>query len=97
MIIIIIGIFLRNQIASLSVGRDSIGVTLLGNSLFAAGGHDGQQHSKIVEKYDAEKNEWVQIAPLNFCRAPACVVAVPNILAASSTSTTATISANSTV
>lgn len=84
-----------NQIAALSVGRDLIGVTLLGNMLFAVGGYDGQQYLKIVEKYDAEKNEWIQTAPLNFCRSPTCVVAVPNVLTAS-TSITAT-SPNSTV
>lgn len=76
-----------SQIASLSIGRDSIGVALLGDSLFAVGGYDGQLYLKIVEKYDAEKNEWIQVAPLNLSRAAACVVAVPNILSTTTVST----------
>lgn len=75
------------KIASLSIGRDSIGVALLGDSLFAVGGYDGQQYLKTVEKYDTEKNEWIQTAPLNFSRAAACVVAVPNVLTATTVST----------
>lgn len=80
-------IFFHSQIASLSTGRDSIGVALLGDSLFAVGGYDGQNYLKTVEKYDAEKNEWIQVAPLNFSRAAACVVAVPNILSTTTVST----------
>lgn len=71
---------LNSQIASLSIGRDSIGIALLGDSLFAVGGYDGAQYLKTVERYDAEKNEWIQMAPLNLSRAAACVVAVPNVL-----------------
>lgn len=57
------------MIASLSIGRDSIGTALLGDTLFAVGGYDGQQYLKTVEKYDADKNEWIQAAPLNLSRA----------------------------
>lgn len=64
----------------MSIGRDSIGVALLGDSLFAVGGHDGQQYLKTVEKYDEDKNEWIPVAELNYARAAACVVAVPNII-----------------
>lgn len=72
------------QIASLSVGRDAIGVALLGESLISVGGYDGNQYLKTVEKYDAETNEWTQLAPLNYNRAGACVVSVPNYVPATS-------------
>lgn len=64
----------------MSIGRDSIGVALLGDRLFAVGGHDGQQYLQTVEKYDEDKNEWTPVAQLNYGRAAACVVAVPNII-----------------
>lgn len=66
------------QIANLSIGRDAIGVTLLGDRLMAVGGYDGVQYMKIVEQYDPDTNQWTTLAPLNFNRAGACVVAVPN-------------------
>lgn len=78
---------INSQIAALSIGRDSIGIALLGDSLFAVGGYDGQQYLKTVEKYDADKNEWIQVASLNFSRAAACVVAVPNVLTTTTVST----------
>lgn len=68
------------QIASLSIGRDAIGVALLGGCLIAVGGYDGNQYLKTVEQFDPESNEWNQLAPLNFNRAGACVVSVPNFL-----------------
>lgn len=64
----------------MNIGRDAIGVALLGDSLIAVGGYDGVQYLKTVEKYDAEKNEWTPLAPLNYNRAGACVVTVPNVL-----------------
>lgn len=67
-----------SQIANLSIGRDAIGVALLGDRLIAIGGYDGVQYLKTVEQYDPDTNEWKQLAPLNFNRAGACVVAVPN-------------------
>jgi kelch-like protein 1/4/5 len=49
------------QVASMSVGRDAIGVCLLGDRLFAVGGYDGQHYLKLVEAYDAQNNEWQQV------------------------------------
>lgn len=72
-------------IASLSIGRDAIGVALLGDCLIAVGGYDGNQYLKNVEQYDPETNEWTQLAPLNYNRAGACVVSVPNFLSNSTT------------
>lgn len=68
----------------MSIGRDAIGVALLGSSLFAVGGYDGNQYLNIVEKYDTETNEWQQVCSMNFNRAGACVVAVPNYVPATS-------------
>lgn len=51
---------------------------MLGDWLIAVGGYDGNQYLKTVEQYDTESNEWQQIAPVNYSRAGACVVAIPN-------------------
>lgn len=70
----------------MSIGRDAIGVALLGSSsLYAVGGFDGNQYSNVVEKYDTETNEWQQVSSMNFNRAGAGVVAVPNYVPAAST------------
>ncbi|XP_023702512.1 kelch-like protein 5 isoform X2 [Cryptotermes secundus] len=66
------------QVASMSVRRDAIGVCLLGDRLIAVGGYDGQQYLKLVEAYDAQSNEWQEIAPLNTGRAGACIVVIKN-------------------
>lgn len=60
------------------MGRDAIAVALLGDRLIAIGGYDGVQYLKTVEQYDPDTNEWTAVAPLNFNRAGACVVSVPN-------------------
>ncbi|XP_067000463.1 kelch-like protein 5 isoform X2 [Anabrus simplex] len=65
-------------VASMSTGRDAIGVCLLGDRLFAVGGYDGQHYLKLVEAYDAQSNEWQQVAPLNTGRAGACIVVIKN-------------------
>lgn len=49
------------MVAAMGVGRDGIGVCLLGDQLFAVGGYDGQQCLKLVEGYDAQTNEWIQV------------------------------------
>lgn len=53
-------------------------MSVLGDWLIAVGGYDGNQYLKTVEQYDTESNEWQQIAPVNYSRAGACVVAIPN-------------------
>lgn len=63
-------------VASMSQGRDAIGVCLLGERLFAVGGYDGNSYLKQVEAYDPQTNEWAQVASLNNERAGACVVAI---------------------
>lgn len=54
---------------------------MIGDWLIAVGGYDGNQYLKTVEQYDTESNEWQQIAPVNYSRAGACVVAIPNNVA----------------
>lgn len=65
-------------IANLEVGRDSIGVGVLGNYIIAVGGFNGTEYSKSVEKYDPERNEVEQLQPLNFPRAGSCIVTIRN-------------------
>ncbi|XP_054271966.1 kelch-like protein 5 [Macrosteles quadrilineatus] len=65
-------------VASMSVGRDSLGVCRLGDRLLAVGGYDGQSYLRLVEAYDSQTNEWQQVAPLNTGRAGASVVVVQN-------------------
>lgn len=47
--------------ASMSVGRDSLGVSRLGDQLLAVGGYDGQSYLQLVEAYDSQTNEWHQV------------------------------------
>jgi kelch-like protein 1/4/5 len=75
------------MIASLSIGRDSIGVCVLGDRLAAVGGYDGNQYLKIFEEYDPENNEWQELAPVNFSRAGACVLNLPPIFLPSNSAT----------
>lgn len=67
-------------IANLDLGRDSIGLEVLGNYIIVVGGFDGQNYLKTVEKFDPEKNELQNLKPLSFARAGACVVAIGNKL-----------------
>ena len=52
--------------ASMSVGRDAVGVAVLGDKLFAVGGYDGQQYLNIVECYDPLTNEWTKVSRFYF-------------------------------
>lgn len=83
------------QIASLSIGRDGIGVSVLGDSIISVGGYDGNQYMKVVEKYDAENNEWTELTSINYARAGPCIVAIPNVYAATVTTVCSTLAATS--
>ncbi|XP_078601434.1 kelch-like protein 5 isoform X2 [Branchiostoma floridae x Branchiostoma japonicum] len=61
-------------VAPLSVPRDAVGVSLLGDRVYAVGGYDGQSYLNTVECYDPQTNEWNQAAPLCTGRAGACLV-----------------------
>jgi kelch-like protein 1/4/5 len=64
------------MVASLSTGRDAIGVCVLGERLFAVGGYDGSGYLSLVESYDSRESSWRQVASLNTGRGGACVVVV---------------------
>lgn len=49
------------QVACLSLGCDSAGVSLLGDRLFCVGGYDGQTYLNLVHAYDPQTNEWTQV------------------------------------
>lgn len=66
------------MIANLDLGRDSIGLGVLGNSILVIGGFDGTNYLKSVEKYDPERNSFETMRSLNFARAGACIVAIQN-------------------
>jgi len=63
-------------VASLSLGRDAIGVCVLGEQLFAVGGYDGGSYLHVVESYDTAHNTWRERASLITGRGGACVVVV---------------------
>ncbi|KAF6205181.1 hypothetical protein GE061_019348 [Apolygus lucorum] len=66
------------NVACMSVGRDAIGVGVLGDKLLAVGGYDGQSYLRLVEAFDPHMNAWTQVAPLSTGRAGSCVVSVRN-------------------
>lgn len=57
------------MVASMSIGRDAVSVSLLGERLFAVGGYDGFAYLKLVEAYNPQTNEWQVVAPLSGERA----------------------------
>lgn len=57
--------------------RDAVGVSWLGDKIYAIGGYDGTKYLNDVECYDPIKNEWQQVKGLNTGRAGACVIVIP--------------------
>ena len=53
------------NVACMSIGRDAIGVGVLGDKLLAVGGYDGQSYLRIVEAYDPHLNAWTQVSNFN--------------------------------
>ncbi|XP_073968463.1 kelch-like protein 5 [Rhodnius prolixus] len=64
------------NVACMSVGRDAIGIGVLGDQLLAVGGYDGQSYLRLVEAYNPYYNTWTQVASLNTGRAGSCVVSI---------------------
>lgn len=64
------------SVAPMSIGRDAVGVCLLGDRIIAVGGYDGQSYLTQVDAYDPQTNEWDQIAPLKSGRAGMCIVVI---------------------
>ena len=68
---------------TLEVGLNhmGVGVAALDGFLYATGGRDGDHRTlKLVEKYDPEKNTWMEVAPMNTGRRWHAVVAFNNFL-----------------
>jgi len=64
------------MIAPMLKCRDAVGVSWLGDRLYAIGGFDGTGYLKAVECYDPIANEWHEAAPLKIGRAGACAVTI---------------------
>lgn len=45
----------------MTTARDSVGVGVLGDRLYAVGGYDGQVYLALVEMYDPNTNEWQEV------------------------------------
>lgn len=48
------------EIEPMTQKRCGVGLTVLGNSIYAVGGHDGQNYLDSVERYDVEKKTWLK-------------------------------------
>lgn len=47
-----------DKVSPMTSPRCGVGAAILGDSLYAVGGHDGQHHLKSVERYSMEDDEW---------------------------------------
>ncbi|XP_059483530.1 kelch-like protein 5 [Neocloeon triangulifer] len=65
-----------SPVAPMSVGRDGVGVCVLGDKLMAVGGYDGTQYLDLVEAYDPLANTWSLMAPMNMKRASTCTIVI---------------------
>lgn len=50
-----------SEVAPMSVGRDGVGLCVLGDKLMAVGGYDGTQYLDLVEAFDPISNTWAQV------------------------------------
>lgn len=54
------------EVNSMTTARCGVGVTILGDSLYAIGGHDGHNYLSNVERYDIPNDSWHQdVADMN--------------------------------
>lgn len=51
-----------SRIADMNARRSGAGVGVLGNTLYAIGGHDGPLVRRSAEKYNADDDTWTEIA-----------------------------------
>ncbi|XP_033098925.1 kelch-like protein 5 [Anneissia japonica] len=68
-----------SMVAPMNLCRDAVGVSVLGDKLFAVGGYDGTMYLNAVEFFDPQLEKWNTVAPLNTGRAGACVVQVASM------------------
>ena len=58
-----------HMVASMNQRRCGVGVAVLGDLLYAVGGHDGSSYLNSVERYDPKTNQWSsEVAPTSTCR-----------------------------
>ena len=63
-------------IADMQVRRRHVGLAIVGDRLYAAGGHDGDAHLNTVEVYDPKANQWTYVASMHFARRGAGLAAL---------------------
>ena len=51
--------------APLRTPRQLIGLTSMGDEIFAVGGFDGRETCRAVEVYDARADRWLDAAPMS--------------------------------
>lgn len=57
--------------------RCGVGLTTLGNSIYAVGGHDGTNYLNTIERYDIEQASWFKdVAPMSHVRTSGCVISL---------------------
>lgn len=66
----------------MSTRRSSVGVVVLDGYLYAVGGYDGvaRQCLNSVERYDSQRDEWIQVEPMTQRRSGAAVAVLDNML-----------------
>jgi len=65
------------EVSPMTRPRCGVGVTILGDSLYAVGGHDGQQYLKSAERYDIPSEKWhTDVADMQSERTSVGVVSV---------------------
>lgn len=69
------------EVKSMSRPRCGVGVAFHGNSLYAFGGHDGQNYLKSVERYDIKEDCWREdVVDMRFERTSIGIVALKNYI-----------------
>ena len=69
------------EVKPMQKSRCGVGVGVLGNKLFAVGGHDGQKYLKCVEKYDPILDLWTsEVASTSRCRTSVGVAVLDNFI-----------------
>ena len=66
-------------LAPMTQCRSGHGVAVLGDLMYAVGGHDGVQYLNTVETFDTQLGEWISQGPMGTCRAVAGVAVLNNI------------------
>ena len=63
-------------VAPMNVGRSGHAVGVVGEYLYALGGHDGVSYRNTVEYFNPVAGEWKSIGPVGMCKAVAGVAVI---------------------